>query len=149
MNQYFLLFSVTLSHSAFVRAVYHQSPILCRVDSYAPSHIVVLDDEHLESNSCIDILDCRLVLPEIVLPFGRLTNSCSLDLPSRSLSSCSSTRTYCSRHACCRPELFRENSFRRKEKNCCTFAKLSVRTTVRRQAKLRFPCNKNCFIQNC
>ena len=82
---------------------------------------------------------------EIVLPFGRLANSCSLDLSPRPLSSCSSTRTYCSRYARCGPGLFRENTFRRKAK-CFTSAKLSVRTTVDRQ-KLR-AVNHQSFVES-
>ena len=78
------------------------------------------------STSCFRRSHCpvralRAVTPcsphdEIVLPFGRLVNSCSLDLSPRPLSSCSSTRTYSSRYARCGPRLFREKHLQAKRK---------------------------------
>ena len=117
MNQYVLLSSITLSHSAFVRAVNRQS----FVESIAVLQVRL-------SSLGTSILKGNIVYRNCGLPTSSPTrrmrcNStawpdfCSQELSSRSLSSCPSTRTYCSRCARRGPGLFRENSFRRKE-NC-------------------------------
>ena len=112
VNQYVLLSSITLSRSAFVRAVNHQS----FVESKAVPQVRLssLGTSILKGNMVYRHCGfCRRLRCNLTAR----PDSCSLELSSRPLSSCPSTRTYCSRCARRGPGLFRENSFRRKE-NC-------------------------------